>query len=106
MVQQDFRSTLRNELAERCRRNPRYSLRAFARDLGIEPARLSDVLNEKKGFSKTLALRLASRLGFSEKETERFVESVESLHARSKTARRIATERLASLGSDGETSLN
>jgi len=41
----DYRKILRDELETRFQRNRHYSLRAFARDLGVTPARLSDALS-------------------------------------------------------------
>lgn len=93
-LDRDYRNTLRRALVERCQRNPKYSLRSFARDLGITPARLSDILNGKKGLSRQVATALASVLGLSSKEAEIFCDQVESLHARSKTTRALAAKRV------------
>jgi hypothetical protein len=43
-AQESYRRTLHEELETRSARNPGYSLRAFARDLGIRHSRLSEVL--------------------------------------------------------------
>lgn len=43
----DLRQTLTAELGQRQRRNPRYSLRAFARDLGTDHVTLSQALIPK-----------------------------------------------------------
>jgi uncharacterized protein (TIGR02147 family) len=94
-AESDYRDTLRRTLVERCQRNPRYSLRAFARDLALDPARLSDVLNGKKGISRAVALQLASRLGMSTGETELLCDQVDSLHARSRAVREAAVLRVA-----------
>ena len=97
----DYRNTLRQELVNRCDRNPRYSLRAFARDLSLDPARLSDILNAKKGVYR-LRLPKASRAvsGSIRKKTELFCASVEALHARSKAARQAAKSKLRKMGHD------
>ncbi len=57
------RSFLRLEFERRLKRNPRYSLRAFARQIGLQPARLSYVLSGKHGLSRDAAALIASRLG-------------------------------------------
>lgn len=75
-------------------RNPGYSLRAFARDLKIHPARLSSILSGKKGLSRISASQVASRLGLSKVETEEFLDLVDSLHSRSKLAKSQAVERM------------
>jgi AraC-like DNA-binding protein len=40
----DYRALLASEMMHRKSRNSAYSLRAYARDLGISPSRLSEVL--------------------------------------------------------------
>ncbi|MBX9769465.1 MAG: TIGR02147 family protein [Bdellovibrionales bacterium] len=44
----DFRALLTRELQHRMRMNSRYSLRAFARDLGVDPSHLSKLLRGHK----------------------------------------------------------
>jgi uncharacterized protein (TIGR02147 family) len=53
---------LRNTLDERCRHNPQYSVRAFARASGISHTVLSLVLAGKRSFSKKATERLADHL--------------------------------------------
>jgi uncharacterized protein (TIGR02147 family) len=72
----NYRSFLRAELAERIGRNPAYSLRAFARQIGISAPSLSLLLNEKQNFSPTAALRAATRIGLSGIESEYFCQLV------------------------------
>lgn len=91
----DYRQVLKTELETRCQANPRYSLRAFARDLGIAPARLSDILNGKQGLSRIYAEKISRLLGLSESEKSYFCDLIESQHARSKAARKLASIRLA-----------
>lgn len=57
-------------LRRRQNRNAAYSLRAFARDLEIAPAHLSQVLNGKRRLSPDLASRLASKLSLNIRQTE------------------------------------
>lgn len=94
MTRVGYRETLRRALVERCQRNPLYSLRAFARDLDLDPARLSDVLNGKRGLSRASATPIARSLGLSPPETSIFLDQVEALHSRSATGRREAQKRL------------
>lgn len=58
----DPRALLRAALAERCARNPNYSLRAFARSSGISHTVLSLVLSGKRRLSRKGALKLADYL--------------------------------------------
>lgn len=95
-----YRSFLEQELAERCRRNPRYSLRAFARDLKISPSRLSEVLHKEQGISRSMAHLIAERLCLSVPERKVFCDLVDSTHARSPKQRGEAIDRLQRLRSD------
>ncbi len=65
--------------------NASYSKRAFARDLGVSSARLSQVLNKKHGLSTDAAKDLARRLRLNSEEAKWFVESVGALHSRKST---------------------
>ena len=90
----DYKTILKEELASRCRQNPRYSLRAFARDLKLAPSRLSEILSGKQGLSREAAIKVAQLLGYGQGELERFCDLVESLHARSRRDRETARIRL------------
>ncbi len=93
---QDYRETLRRALENRCANNPRYSLRSFARDLKISPARLSDVLNGRYGLSRAAAEQIAKVIGLNAEESEFFCNQVDSQHARSKRQREAALELVSS----------
>jgi uncharacterized protein (TIGR02147 family) len=54
---------LRSELSKRCRKNPNYSLRAFARALNVHSSTLSAVLNNKRKLSPKLAKKILDDLG-------------------------------------------
>ena len=90
----DYRKILRRELDQRCKLQPRYSMRAFARDLSLSPSRLSEVLNGKQGISRQAAKMIATTLNWDEQSTEIFCDLVESEHARGKTHRDLAKIRL------------
>ncbi|WP_413287705.1 TIGR02147 family protein [Bdellovibrio sp. HCB337] len=61
----NFRSLLQETLVERCRHNPNYSLRSFARSLQVEPSALSQMINGKRPITEKMKLRLGSALGLS-----------------------------------------
>lgn len=90
----DYRRFLKDELLKRQKKNRAYSLRAFARDLGMSSSRLSEILNSKVGLSETRASVLADRLQLNPEDKELFVDMVESEHARSSVLRAAATERV------------
>lgn len=94
MEERDYRQILQKELNNRCESNPRYSLRAFARDLKLSPSRLSEILNAKQGLSRSAALEITKILGFGEKETQYFCDLVSLKHARSVKEKEDAKLRL------------
>lgn len=68
----EYRQLLHTELVERVRRNPRYSVRAMARDLGVSAAFLSQVLNGRRHLSEAKALEVGRKLGWKRGELEVF----------------------------------
>ncbi len=74
---QDFRSFLRATLQDRCRRNPRYSLRAFGRDLGTAPSLISLLINRKRSLSLEKARAISLCLDLKEHEREYFIALVD-----------------------------
>jgi transcriptional regulator with XRE-family HTH domain len=61
-----FRQLLVDELARRCARNRRYSLRAFARFLGTDHSTLSQLLRGRRRLTRRTVLALGRRLGLSD----------------------------------------
>lgn len=53
---------LEKTFAERCRKNPQYSLRAFARALDMDPSTLSAILRRKRTLTPKTARRLVEKL--------------------------------------------
>lgn len=90
----DYREILRSAYSQRASRNPSYSLRAFARDLGISSSRLSEVLSGRDGLSSEVARRIAVALGLSGEEMRHFCDLSEARHARSRIKREQAQARL------------
>ncbi len=91
---QNYRDWLKREFEARCARNTRYSLRAFARDLGVEASRLSHVMKGHYGLSRPAAEKLSLKAGWSEGERSFFCDLVEKEHARSDLQRELAGNRL------------
>lgn len=69
----DPTSMLRQVFVERVARNPSYSLRAFARNLGVSHAYLSMILHGKRRIPARLALLISQVAGFDDKEAEAFL---------------------------------
>ena len=91
-----FVDLLKNELEERSRRNPAYSLRAFAHTLGLKAPHLSDILKGKKGMSLTMAQSVSKRLNLDNEERLLFCDQVLSQHARNPADRAAAKIRVKS----------
>lgn len=64
---------LHDELSNRVGRNSRYSLRAFAKALRINPAELSQVLKGQRKLSLNSAFKVTQSLGFNPTETKHFL---------------------------------
>lgn len=62
----------------RCRGNPQYSLRAFARSLGVDCGSLSKILNGQRPLGLRATTRLGERLGLSPSELQPYVDRFKS----------------------------
>lgn len=71
----DFRRLLQQELLERCRKNPKYSLRAFARSLGVQAPSLSHWLRGRRPLSRAQIARLGEALGLGPAELGRYLDA-------------------------------
>ncbi len=67
---------LHEELERRKKKNPQYSLRAFALFLKLDPGSLSRILTEKKELSLIRSLRISDRLALTEESRQLFMSSV------------------------------
>ena len=79
----DYRRVLQDCMVKRISLNPKYSLRAFARDIGVSPGQLSSVLNRKRGISPKKAARVFEFLNLSTEERKALLLQVAQEHARS-----------------------
>jgi len=65
---------LRAQLLTRVSKNPSYSVRAFARDLGISHSYLSQILNEKRGLSLRQAVLLSDALNLEKEQKDQLIQ--------------------------------
>jgi uncharacterized protein (TIGR02147 family) len=72
MEHNNYREFLRAELAKRKCKNPSYSMRAFAAQVGLTQSALSQVMSGKKNLSSESATRIANLIGLSESEADYF----------------------------------
>lgn len=92
----NFRQLLQTELVDRCRNNPNYSLRSFARSLKVEPSSLSQMINGKRTITNKMKLRLGSALGLSVEQINRIPVSTEEDGAKnSSTFQQIILDNFA-----------
>lgn len=69
-------SKLQAGLVLRQENNPRYSLRAYARDLNIDSSTLGQIMKGTRPVPAKNAKTMATKLGLDEKETTLFIESI------------------------------
>lgn len=80
---EDYLRILQNEFLQRKQKNKKYSLRAFAKFLGVSHALLSLVFLKKKGLSPKMADKISTKLALSHLERNIFISSVEKCFSRS-----------------------
>ncbi len=90
----NYRDILRVEFESRRTRNPGYSQRAFARDLGLGASRMSEVLRGKQGLSPSTAAKLGRGLRLPEVERTYFCNLVTRDHARNEAERKMTQKRI------------
>ena len=72
----NYRTQLQTELKRRQTVNPKYSLRAFAKSLGLSTPFVSYVIKGKKNLSDESAVQVAKALGYSAAESAEFLRIV------------------------------
>lgn len=68
-----FREVLTEQFTQRQRRNHRYSLRRFARELGVHHSTLSRLLNGQRPIHSDAIARLGPRLGVPSDQLKAFI---------------------------------
>lgn len=77
-----YQAMLASALSERAKRNARFSLRAFAKQIHVQPSQLSRVLAGKAHFSKSAAKGIAKKAFDSELTQELFIKLVHVANTR------------------------
>ncbi len=75
----DFRIYIQDEFIQKCKLNPKFSLRAFAQKLQIDPSTLSQVLSGRRPITKKRFLYLSERFSLTPQEHERFLKRITDL---------------------------
>lgn len=81
----DFRSLLQETLVNRCKTNPAYSLRAFAKQLGLEPSFLSKLISGKRSSTPNVIKKVTTILGLDPVEVEAYLASAEKMKGQKDT---------------------
>lgn len=80
----NFVTTLKQELDKRCRNNSGYSLRAFSRDLEIDPSKLSKILAGKINPRERTQEKLLLSIGLTPKKIAKIIDNKDISPARKK----------------------
>ncbi|MBT3984385.1 MAG: hypothetical protein HOE90_23720 [Bacteriovoracaceae bacterium] len=70
-----YKKYLWDEFQQRIRRNPSYSLRSFARALGIDPSALSRVFNHKASLGPYSVQKIVNNLSLDGEQAHKFIHS-------------------------------
>lgn len=73
-VNENFRQWLQKEFTDKCRNNPRYSLRSFSRLLDTDPSSVSQILSGKRRVSVKAIQKICGRLSVAPEIYQRLME--------------------------------
>ena len=90
----NYRNYLKAILAEKCAHNTKYSLRAFASHLGINPSQLSRLFNGTNRISQDRAFIIADTLKLKGKQKEYFCNLVALDLAKTQSHKELIESRL------------
>lgn len=99
MSEMSYRRLLKNAYLERREKNRTYSLRAFARHLGLSPAFVSYVFQEKRHLSPQIAIKIAKKLNWSAQEQKYFLSLIEFENPKTEIGQEAAIEQIRKLNS-------
>jgi uncharacterized protein (TIGR02147 family) len=74
-----LKQVLQTTYFKRREKNPSYSLRAYAKQLGLQSSAVSELLRGKRHASAKLASRILDRLGVSFEEREKILKRIDPL---------------------------
>lgn len=99
MSEVSYRRLLKSAYLERREKNRTYSLRAFARQLGLSPAFISYVFQEKRHLSPQLAVKVAKKLNWNEQEQKYFLSLIEFENPKTNLSQEVAIEQIRKFNS-------
>ncbi|WP_413582338.1 hypothetical protein [Bdellovibrio sp. HCB288] len=68
-----FRAKLQDEFQKRVATHRKYSFRAFAHSLKMDPSSLHDIMKGERAVGEILIRRLGEKIGMTLEETERLL---------------------------------
>lgn len=83
---QNFRLFLQDKLLERCRKNPGYSLRAFAKHLDTDFSALAKMMKGQRPIGNRMIEKFGLRLGLSALEVQQFLDARKQHRRKAKRA--------------------
>ena len=75
-TQSYYLAKIKEDLSKRQRSNPHYSLRAYARDIGVHPATLSQIIKGNRPLPLKNSSQVLEKLNLGPKERTLFMESL------------------------------
>lgn len=94
MSETSYRRILKDAFLTRKEKNQAYSLRAFAKHLGLSPAFVSLVFQEKRHLSPKLAARVAKKLNWNTREQKYFLSLIEFENPKTALSQENAIEQI------------
>lgn len=88
-MKKDIGYLLKKEIEARKVINPKYSLRAFSRDIKVSPGFLSEIIQCKKKISVDKAMSIGQALGWSWRESQILLQTSQLSLAKTKRAQRF-----------------
>lgn len=81
-----FKQLLQSELIRRCNKNSHYSLRAYAKSLGLSHATLSSILSGKRPLTKKSIIKLSLALNLGQSKMNFYLAELNSGQNENKTS--------------------
>ena len=90
----NFSVVLKSCFDARVKRNPSYSLRAFARDVSVSPSHLSELLNGRASPSRTSIRTISAAIGLAPDRIEKICDTYDATNSKIEWRRKMASRRL------------
>jgi uncharacterized protein (TIGR02147 family) len=94
MLESTYRRIFKDAYLARREKNQNYSLRAFAKQLGLSPAFVSLVFQEKRHLSPKVAVRVARKLKWNDQKQKYFLNLIEFENPKTELSREAAIEQI------------